>query len=730
MTSSTLSGNSTGAGGSSNCTGEGCFRSRAGSGGGLQARIQFAHLNNVTITNNRGSGGGGINHTGGSSASIVTLKNSIVAGNLNENGAPDDCGSAGGIGIVSEGYNLVGSGTGCPAGGTGDLTTSNVSSVLNTNLADNGGPTPAHALITGSPAINAGNPATPGSGGTACELADQRTFVRPDRCDIGAYEVAGTPDTTPPDTSITDKPTNPTNSPDASFSFTGTDTGSGIEGFECYLDGTLWPNCDNPKVYSGLANGSHTLQVRAIDNAGNRDASPASYTWVIDATPPSVTINQAASQADPTNASPISFTAVFSENVTGFDGSDVSLSGTAGATTAVVSGGPSSYDIAVSGMTGSGTVIASIAANAATDAAGNSNTASTSTDNTVSFIFDTTPPVITPNVSGTLGNNDWYTSDVSVSWTVTDDESAVSSQTGCEEQNVTSDTAGVTFTCSATSSGGTSSQSVTIKRDATAPTISFASRTPANGAGWNNTDVTLNWDCADDTSGAVNAAVSQTVSSEGSNQSSTGTCTDNAGNTASDTQTGINIDKTSPTLNPVVSPNPVLLNGSATVTTNASDSLSGLASQSCGTVDTSSVGAKSVSCSATDNAGNSASASASYQVIYNFSGFFSPVDNLPTLNQVKAGSSIPVKFGLAGNQGLNILASGSPSSQTIGCSSGAAVDDIEETVTAGSSSLSYDAATDTYSYVWKTNKSWANTCRQLIVTLVDGTQHQANFKFK
>jgi hypothetical protein len=115
--------------------------------------------------------------------------------------------------------------------------------------------------------------------------------------------------------------------------------------------------------------------------------------------------------------------------------------------------------------------------------------------------------------------------------------------------------------------------------------------------------------------------------------------------------------------------------------------------------------------------------------LFNFSGFLQPVDNLPALNQVKAGQGIPVKFSLGGNQGLNILASGSPSSQLIACDSSAPLDAIEQTVTAGSSSLSYDAATNIYTYVWKTDKSWANTCRQLKVTLTDGTSHVANFKF-
>src|SRR5205823_11961056 len=111
-----------------------------------------------------------------------------------------------------------------------------------------------------------------------------------------------------------------------------------------------------------------------------------------DTTPPSVTINQAAGQADPTNSSPINFTAVFSEPVSGFTGAGVTISGTAGGTkTVTVTGGPSTYTVAVSGMTTDGTVIASIPAGVAQDAAGNLNTASTSTDNSVSF--DATPQI-------------------------------------------------------------------------------------------------------------------------------------------------------------------------------------------------------------------------------------------------------------------------------------------------------------------------------------------------
>ena len=349
-------------------------------------------------------------------------------------------------------------------------------------------------------------------------------------------------------------------------------------------------------------------------------------------------------------------------------------------------------------------------------------------------VIDTTPPVITPTVTGTLGSNGWYTSDVQVSWSVTDPESTVSNQIGCEVQNVTADTAGVTFTCQATSVGGTSSQNVTVKRDATAPQIAFLNRTAPNAAGWNNTNVMVNWSCSDAMSGATGSGDSQTLGSEGANQSASGTCFDLAGNSASDTRGGINIDKTAPTLNPVVTPNPVNLNGSATAAANATDGLSGIASQTCAMVVTSTVGFKSVSCTATDNAGNTANANANYQVVnphvYNFTGFFQPIDNLPLVNILNAGQAVPLKFSLDGYHGLNVLAAGYPISGPIPCEANEPGSTVEETVNAGGSSFSYNATTDQYSYVWKTNKAWKGTCRMFVLKLDDGTDHLAKFRFK
>jgi len=117
---------------------------------------------------------------------------------------------------------------------------------------------------------------------------------------------------------------------------------------------------------------------------------------------------------------------------------------------------------------------------------------------------------------------------------------------------------------------------------------------------------------------------------------------------------------------------------------------------------------------------------------YAFTGFFQPVDNLPTFNVVKGGSAVPVKFSLGGNFGLNIFAS-APGSVPVNCSSNAPLDTIETTVAAGNSSLSYDPTSNQYTYVWKTLSSWAGTCRQLVLNFNDvpiPTTRRANFQFK
>ena len=94
----------------------------------------------------------------------------------------------------------------------------------------------------------------------------------------GLSLTAGTPDTTPPDTTITSGPSGTTTSTTATFSFASTEAGST---FQCALDTAAFAGCTSPMTYSSLAPGSHTFQVKAADPAGNVDSTPASATWTI-----------------------------------------------------------------------------------------------------------------------------------------------------------------------------------------------------------------------------------------------------------------------------------------------------------------------------------------------------------------------------------------------------------------------------------------------------------------
>jgi hypothetical protein len=143
----------------------------------------------------------------------------------------------------------------------------------------------------------------------------------------------------------------------------------------------------------------------------------------------------------------------------------------------------------------------------ATDNAGNQEIAKT-----LIVRIDMTPPVIVPQITGTLGNNGWYTSNVAVSWSATDPESSIASSTGCTTTNLTVITTGTTLTCAAINGAGLSnSASVTIKIDLTPPVIvpSVAGQLGANG--WYISDVTVAWSVVDPDSGIATSTGCSTV---------------------------------------------------------------------------------------------------------------------------------------------------------------------------------------------------------------------------
>ena len=140
--------------------------------------------------------------------------------------------------------------------------------------------------------------------------------------------------------------------------------------------------------------------------------------------------------------------------------------------------------------------------------------------------------------------------------------------------------------------------------------------------------------------------------------------------------------------------------------------------------------------SAADGQGGQATADVAVTVqgstapAFPFDGFYAPVDNPAVVNVVKAGSTVPVKFSLGGNRGLDIFADGFPASSPHACGTSGVSDELEQTASPGASELTYDAGSQRYHFNWQTKKQWSGTCRTLVVTLVDGRTRTAEFRFK
>ncbi len=220
------------------------------------------------------------------------------------------------------------------------------------------------------------------------------------------------------------------------------------------------------------------------------------------------------------------------------------------------------------------------------------------------------------------------------------------------------------------------------------------------------------------------------------NHTVTLTVTDSNGASGSATATVTVIDSTNPALTcpsdvivylPLNSMDTAAVVNYAAPTASDCSTVSIATSKASGTVFP--LGTTTVNVTATDAAGNQSTCSFTVSVRYNFGGFLQPVAPLPVVNVAKAGSAIPVKFSLSGNKGMAIFAAGFPASQPLACGSGTP-SDLQAVPMLSASGLSYTAANDTYTYVWKTDKVWAGTCRQLLLKLSDGTTHVANFQFK
>jgi hypothetical protein len=139
-------------------------------------------------------------------------------------------------------------------------------------------------------------------------------------------------------------------------------------------------------------------------------------------------------------------------------------------------------------------------------------------------------------------------------------------------------------------------------------------------------------------------------------------------------------------------------------------------------IDTSSFGTHTFRVDTRDSSGNAASLVRTYSVVYDFDGFFAPLALQPAVATLKAGDDVPVKFSLNGYQGLDVFAA--PPAWKPGCPS------PSSDSSRAFGTLAYRASVDRYVYLWKTDPSWAGSCRELIVALGDGTVRRANVRFR
>lgn len=146
-------------------------------------------------------------------------------------------------------------------------------------------------------------------------------------------------------------------------------------------------------------------------------------------------------------------------------------------------------------------------------------------------VADDTPPIVTANIAGTLGDNGWYTSDVGISWTIVDEESTVFTTTGCEGDVLTQDDTARTYTCSATSEGGTTVVSETISRDTLGPVVDYSGHQSTYEIG---DQIQIFCNTFDATSGVASSTCTDIAGSALSfdvgTHAFTSTATDNAGN--------------------------------------------------------------------------------------------------------------------------------------------------------------------------------------------------------
>lgn len=484
----------------------------------------------------------------------------------------------------------------------------------------------------------------------------------------------------------------------------------GAPGTSDAVDGAGVATCE-PASGTIFAIGATDVDCTASDAAGNAATPTRFQVTVHDTTAPEVT--------PPANVGPVEATGALTPVA----------HGTATATDAVGvveqgSDAPAAFPVGTTTITWF-----------ARDAAGNTGQATSTVT-----VVDTTPPVIDP-MADILGVEATGPQGAVVSYAnpATTDLVDGAGTASCTPASGSTFALGTTpVSCTASDTRGNAAEPVTFQVgvvDTTAPVVTPPSNVVREATG-PLTAVALGSAGASDAVGVTSTWNDAPAGYPLGTTTVTWYARDAAGNTGSATSTVTIVDTTPPAFAPYADVEATATAGSQAAVhftlPTAVDLVDGPVAVSCSHASGAMfpAGTTTVTCTARDGRTPANQSSMSFRVFVNYAwtGFFRPIDNPPVVNTVKAGSAVPVKFSLGGDQGLAIFEAGYPRSGTINCTA-ANQDEVTETVTAGQSSLSYDADAGQYIYVWKTEKSWRG-CRALQVKLRDGRSYYATFQFR
>jgi hypothetical protein len=359
--------------------------------------------------------------------------------------------------------------------------------------------------------------------------------------------------------------------------------------------------------------------------------------------------------------------------------------------------------------------------------------------NQVALKYDNIAPTVTHTLAPAANAAGWNNATTTVHFDAKDDDfgSGMDPATVTPDQVISAETsvAGTVVNGQAKDlAGNLGTDSVTVKLDKTAPTISGAPTTAANSNGWYNGPVTVHFTCADSLSGVATCPADQGVTTNGANQSVTAAAIDSAGNSTSTTVNGLNIDAEKPviTVSGVMPGSIYTLGAVPTVSCAATDGFSGINANGC-TVSISGgsangVGTFTYTATATDKAGNTSTVTNTYKVIYRWDGFLQPINDTAhqiglTTSIFKGGSTVPAKFQLKKADGTIVQSGATPQwlTPTRGSTTSAPVDETvySDTATSGTT-FQWDATGQQYIYNWSTKSQTAGYYYRVGVKLDDG----------